>query len=316
MLKNRWPPQWNEKKKWLALWGFPVVVILILAILAYVLPDSRPQKGTWIWDTPTIRTDGEEILAFAKQNGVTDIYLYIDQQHVTPDDYARFIREAAKNQIKVEALGGDPSWGWKEKRPYIQDFINWVGSYNTNVQEEERFSGIHLDIEPYLLPEWKTKPDVVLEEWLSNMEFAAKEVRLSNGLKVSVDLPFWIDQIKVPGYADYPVSRWMLKRFDTVALMNYRDQAEGKDGMVSHALDIVKEASALGKSVIVGVEMAPSGEGDKATFYEEGVQVMEQELEKTQDQLEKNRGFQGVAIHGFPSWVSNYQKENLDKKGE
>lgn len=315
-MKNSWPPQWNEKKKWLALWGFPIVVILILALLANVVPDAKPRKGTWIWDTQTMKSDREEILAFAKQNGVTDIYLYVDLDHATPEDYARFIIEASKEQIRVEALGGDPSWGLKEKRPYIQEFINWVGSYNTNVREEERFSGIHFDIEPYLLPEWKTDQDVVLEEWLSNLEFVAKEVRLSSGLKVSLDVPFWIDQIKVPGYADYSVSRWMLKRFDSLALMNYRDQADGKDGMVSHALDIVKEASSLKKSVIVGVEMAPSGEGDKATFYEEGVQAMEQELEKTQDQLKKHQGFQGFAIHGFPSWVSSSKKENQNKKGE
>jgi len=264
------------------------------------------QKGTWIWDTPRIVTQGKETLAFANQNEVTNIYLYIDQQ-VAPKDYAKFIREAGKLGIKVEALGGDPSWGWKDKRPFIQDFIDWVGSYNTNVAREERFSGIHLDIEPYLLPEWKNDQERVVKEWLSNMEFAAREVRLFDGLNVSVDLPFWIHQVEVPGYQDYFVSTWMLKRFDTLVLMDYRNQAEGKDGIISNALAVVIEASSMeNKSVIIGVEMAKSQEGAHVSFYEEGHSVMMEELAITHRKLKRYNAFKGMAIHGFPEWMSSY----------
>ncbi len=280
--------------------------------IAYFVQSSHPKKGTWIWDAPTIRTHKEDIITFCKQNGVTDIYLYIDRQKVTPKDYAFFIKEAAKNNIRVEALAGDPSWGLKEKRVFIQDFIEWVYSYNFNVSEKERFSGIHLDIEPYLLPDWKKNKNNVIAGWLSNLEFLAKEAHAS-GLQVTVDLPFWVDKIEVPDYHDYALSTWMLKRFDTLVLMDYRDSAEDPDGIIDNALDTVIEASAMEKSVLIAVEMARSGEGDKTTFYEEGHQVMEEQLEITEKQLTKHSGFQGFAIHGFPDWMSSYQKH---KKGE
>ncbi|MEW9669933.1 hypothetical protein [Ammoniphilus sp. 3BR4] len=290
-----------------------VAVISVLLLAEYLGNKPQQQKGTWIWDTPAITTQSEEILAFASQNDVTHLYLYIDRKNVTPHDYAQFIKEASKQDIKVEALGGDPSWGWKEKRPNIQELIEWVESYNRNVNMDERFTGIHLDIEPYLLPEWKDDQDRVIEEWLSNLEFAAKEVRSIKRLQITVDLPFWVNKIDVPGYLDYSVSTWMLKRFDTVVLMDYRDFAEGEDGIVSNALDMVKEASSMGKSVIVGVEMAKSGEGDKATFFEEGYQEMENELEEAHRHFRKQPGFRGFAVHGFPDWKSSYQ---TNKKGE
>ncbi len=268
------------------------------------------QKGTWIWDTPTIMSEREQIIAFAKQNDVTDIYLYIDRQKVPAKEYALFIKAAARKGIRVEALAGDPSWGLKDNRQSIQEFIEWVKSYNVNVNKEERFSGIHLDIEPYLLPEWKDDKNATLEEWLSNMEFVAEEIHSSDRLKIAFDLPFWINGIEIPGYQDYYLSTWILKRFDTLVLMDYRDFAQGDDGIIANALDVVKEASALRKSVIVGVDISESKEGSKTTFYEEGSRKMDDELRITKDQLKTYEGFKGVAVHGFPAWVASYQKEN------
>lgn len=279
-----------------------------IIVQAYMTTKVAQQKGTWIWDAPRIVEQGKETLAFAKQNDVTHIYLYIDNK-VAPSDYARFIREARKDGIQVEALGGDPSWGRKEKRIFIQDFLEWVGSYNMNVKKEEQFSGIHLDIEPYLLPEWEKDQEQVVREWFSNMEYVAKETSLWESIHVSVDLPFWIDRVQVPGYEKYAASTWMLKRFDTVVLMDYRDAAKGNDGIISNALAVLHEATSMeNKSVIVGVEMAKTTEGNHTSFYEEGHRKMNEELELSRDELKKFRAFKGVAIHGFSEWVRSYEQ--------
>jgi hypothetical protein len=301
---------------WLFWTGCCVVAGIFTALLIAYFAQSPPaHKGTWIWDTPSIMSDREEIIAFLKQNDVTNLYLYVDRQNVPAKEYARFIKAASHQGIRVEALGGDPSWGLKSNRPYIQEFIEWVESYNTNVEEDERFSGIHLDIEPYLLPEWKSDQDHTLEEWLSNMEYIAREVQSPEPLEVSFDLPFWANKIEIPGYQDYYLSKWILKRFNTLVLMDYRDTALGDDGIVANALEAVKEASSLGKSVIVGVDISKSREGNKTTFHEEGSRKMEEELAITKDQLEKYDGFRGIAVHGFPAWMSAYQKENAVPKG-
>jgi hypothetical protein len=283
---------------------------LLIALTFAILEGRQPplHKGTWIWEADTISAQRERILDFAKRNGVTHIYLYVDRGKVAPKEYAQFIGKASEQGIKVEALGGDPSWGWKDKRPHLQSLIEWVASYNTNVNENERFSALHLDIEPYLLPEWETERPRVIEEWLSNLEFADVHADWIGGLDVSVDVPFWIHKIGVPGYEDYAVSTWMLKRFETVVLMDYRDTAEGVDGIIANALSMVDEASAKEKSVVIGVEIAPNGETEKTTFFEEGSETMEQELMKTRRYFNKNSGFQGIAVHGFSDWMSLHRK--------
>lgn len=292
----------------LFLLGAALVFLVLLLLVGYQARQAPAYKGTWIWDTPTAITHQEEILSFSKEQGVTNIYLHVTREKVMPRDYARFIGAASQLGIQVEALAGDPLWGWREKRHHIQDVLDWVASYNLNVAEEERFAGIHWDIEPYLLPEWKTDQDRLLEEWLANMEFAVKEGNLISPLTNSVDVPFWIHQIEVPGYQNVDVGSWMLKRMDTVVLMNYRDTAEGEDGIIAHGQEMVKKATAMGKpqAVVIGVEMAPSREGNKATFYEEGGQVMERELAAASDYMKKYEGFGGVAIHGFSYWMSSY----------
>lgn len=266
-------------------------------------------KGTWIWETPDIVTLREPILNFAKEQGVTHIYLYVDRKRVTPKDYSSFIQAAADQGMRVEALGGEPTWGLKENRRQLEEFIEWVASYNNNVSEDERFTGIHLDVEPYLLPEWNTEQTRVIEEWLSNMDFAAYESKRLGDIDLSADVPFWVHDIEVPGYDNLRVSTWMLKRFDTLVLMNYRDAADGHDGIVSNALPMLDEASSSGKAVVVGVETAPSREGNKTTFYEEGNEIMERELKEARDRLEAYDGFKGFAIHGFPHWLRSAEGE-------
>lgn len=288
--------------------------VALLVALSFAIAQGRHpplHKGTWIWEAQTISTQRERILDFAKHNGVTHIYLYVDREKVAPQHYAQFIGSASELGIKVEALGGDPSWGWKHKRIHLQSFIDWVASYNTDAEEDERFSGLHLDIEPYLLPEWKTERPRVIEEWLSNLEFAQIHARWRGNLDIAVDVPFWIHEVAVPGYDEYAVSTWLLKRFGTIVLMDYRDKAEGVDGILANALPIVEAASTMEKSVVIGVEIAPNDEAEKTTFFEEGSLAMEQELMITRRTLKRSSGFRGVAVHGFPEWMSS-----LKQRGE
>ncbi|TLS52672.1 copper amine oxidase N-terminal domain-containing protein [Paenibacillus antri] len=299
------------RKRRFALGLLVAAVSLASLIAAFVSNgDRRPplQKGTWIWDAASVVEQAEDILHFSKRNGVTHIYLYVDRENVSPGEYARFIAQAGKQGIRVEALAGDPSWGWREKREHLQSFLEWVARYNTDVDEEARFSGIHLDIEPYLLPEWETDAPRLLEEWLANLDYAAREARRIGGLEASVDVPFWIHEIEVPGYERFSVGAWMFKRFDTVVLMDYRDRAEGSDGIVAHASAMVDEATSADKAVVVGVEVAPNDEAEKTTFHEEGIETMERELEKTRRHFQNYRGFRGTAVHGFPEWMSRERK--------
>ncbi|WP_240689221.1 copper amine oxidase N-terminal domain-containing protein [Ammoniphilus sp. YIM 78166] len=267
----------------------------------------REQKGTWIWDARTIDKQQDNILTFAADNRVTVFYLHIDRD-VHAKTYQEFIRRANERGIQVEALAGRPQWALRDHQAHIHEWITWVKKYNASVDPSERFQGLHFDIEPYVLKEWKTENQRVIQQWMDNMRFIEKETR-DMGLRITVDLPFWIYKSYIPDSRDYTLSAWLLEKTDRVVIMDYRNFALGANGMVVHGLPILKEAAVQGKEVVIAVETKPSKEGDHTTFYSLSVEAMEKELELAREAFSLYSSFAGFAIHDFQYWRA------LDKKG-
>ncbi|MEC0240001.1 copper amine oxidase N-terminal domain-containing protein [Paenibacillus dokdonensis] len=260
---------------------------------------ARVPKGTWIWDSYILKQDQDKMINFARINGVTSIYLQVDKD-IDPAIYEGFIRKAKIEGIQVEALEGRPEWANKSKQGDIQKFIAWVKAYNSSVGPEASFTGLHLDIEPYALREWTTDNKTILESWMDNLRLIEKETN-GSGLKIAIDVPFWLNSIKVPG-KDYSMSAWMLEKFDCLVIMNYRNQALGSDGIVENAQAMLREASTLKKKVIVAVETVKSTEGPQVSFYSMSSEVMEKELQSAHNQLAHYASYAGFAIHDLKSW--------------
>lgn len=286
-------------------------VFLAASIAMLLLMNNRPSftTATWIWDAKLISSQEEEIVAFAFENNINLIYLHIEPTRVSPQAYRSFIKEANQANIKVEALGGDPNWAYTANRQSITDLISWVKAYNQSAKEDERFSGIHVDIEPYLLDDWKKDQAAIVNQWLKNVDYLLAETKKDTRLQVSADLPFWIDTVEVPGESE-KVSNWMLQRLDSITLMAYRNHAKGHNGIV----DIVEKTLEAAKtekkaSVIVGVNILESSEGKNVSFHEDGTQEMKQQLVILQDELSGNPAFAGSAIHDYESWKHVTQRE-------
>ncbi|MBU5444863.1 copper amine oxidase N-terminal domain-containing protein [Paenibacillus sp. MSJ-34] len=262
-------------------------------------------KGTWIWNSSLIETEPDNVLRFAADNGVTNLYLQIDTD-MASKTYAEFIRRAQERQIQVEALAGRPDWAYRSKREQMRKLIGWVGKYNASVAANERFEGLHFDIEPYLLPEWKTDRNALLEQWMDNARWIEQETK-GSGLTVTFDVPFWLHTVKIPE-TDYSFSAWLLEKFDRLVIMDYRNVALGKDGIVENADAIMREASTLRKQVIVAVETAQNSESDRASFYSMSVEAMEKELQTAHRKLARYSSYAGLAIHDYPGWVAMHRK--------
>lgn len=272
-------------------------------LVVVTTPKASPQFpiGTWIWDSKMIETKQDQMLQFASDHDVTVIYLQINRD-IKPNVYADFVRSAGAKQIRVEALAGRPDWAYKTKQEEIHKFIAWVDQYNASAKPQERFVGLHFDIEPYLLAEWTTNNTSVLENWMDNLRFIERETR-GNGLSISLDVPYWLNKIKVPG-TDYSISAWLLEKFDCLVIMDYRNHALGKNGIVDNAGAMLREASTLKKKVVVAVETARSTESDRTSFYAMSADKMEQELQIAHQQLSRYASYAGFAIHDYKSWVS------------
>lgn len=275
--------------------------IICLLLIIILLPSSsvKLDKATWLWDASIIRNQSKEILDFMEKEDVTTIFLQI-QEEVDDEDYRQFIRSAQDMNIAVHALGGEPDWAYADQRGEGAQFLSWLDEYNKNSDPKERFQGVQLDVEPYVLRRWKREQKKVVDEWSGNMESWVQEAK-EQGLRVSAAVPFWLDSIPGPGDSD-SFSRWILEQTDAVAVMSYRDTG---DQMYELSREELEQADELGKSVWIGMELTDTEEGEHLTFHGKSEKVMNDEAERAATLGTQHKSFAGLAIHHYQAW---YQK--------
>ncbi|MEK4435161.1 MULTISPECIES: hypothetical protein [Paenibacillus] len=255
-----------------------------------------PIRATWVWDTTQIEKNPQEVLKFAVDHDINTIYLQINRDVKIPY-YTDFIRKARAYNIAVDVMDGRAAWGLTESREQIASFLDWIEAYQDSVEPDEKFAGIHLDIEPHVHPEWKTNQASVITQWQGNVQYIVDRAALMN-MPVGADLPFWLDNYKIPG-STMAVSSWMIRKFDSITIMAYRDTAAA---IYNVAKDELAEASQLGKTISIAVETKQSKEGDFITFYEEGSVYMESQLKQVEKLAAEHSSFKGFSIHEYTSW--------------
>lgn len=273
--------------------------------------NQEPQvKATWIWDLDDMEGSIEENIDFAKEQDVNLIYLHVSLKGLDEKRVQAFVEEASEHDIQVYALGGDPNWAMKKNQDSLSTFMSVVQDYNSQVSEEARFKGVHMDIEPYLLPEWKSKKDEVITQWMDNVRFLRKKANQGD-LHLSGDFPFWVNDVKVPGKNQH-LSEWMLAQLDSMTIMAYRDYSEGKNGIKHIASPLVEQAANQGKSVVIAVNVIKTDEGSYTTFYDSPPKQMEQELSGLSRSFSGHPGYAGVAVHDYSYW-KQYEKRYQEK---
>jgi hypothetical protein len=284
--------------------SYVMVIILLLSVVSSACeaapPRSKPLKATWLWDTSLISTleNRDSVLQFAKEQSVNRIYV-----QVNPDEdkssYRAFIHAAAAAGIQIHALDGAAHWVQPDHHQLIVDMVKWVKDYNASVLETERFTGIQVDIEPYVLPEWQSEQNAMVTNWIGALALFSSEVKQDTSLTASAALPFWLHQIAVPGISGMMLNEKLLSLFDEVTLMSYRDQAQA---IVDITAADIALGDRLGKKIFIGVETNPSSEGNFVTFYEEGSAAMNLQLNIIDDLLKSHASYAGIAIHDYTGW--------------
>lgn len=255
--------------------------------------------ATWMWNTYAIWRDKDSTLDYLTRNGINLVYLQADDD-IPLDVYRTFIREAGARGIAIHALAGKPDWVLPGHQGDLYKFIYWVKAYNNSSRSSERFGGIHLDVEPYVLPQWRTDPDTIIGYWMDTVSGYVQEVKSDSYLTVGADLPVWLQWFLVPdGKGDTTtLTDYMIGRLDQITLMAYIDNAFGIVQAVSHEL---KEAAASGKPVVIGVDTMDNGEAN-SSFYGLGQQKMNETINGLATALLGHPAYSGYAIHEFDSW--------------
>ncbi len=231
------------------------------------------KKSIWAWNTSEILgSKGEEdrFLTFLKNEEFKQIFLALpyDPKHsksITIE--AKKLRPVMKrlkaSGIAVHALSGDKDFTLPANHDFVVNSIREVIRYNKSSSADERFKGIHLDVEPYLLAGFgSSRRDSILGNFIRLLSKTAETAR-AGGLRIGVDLPAWFDDpdeltgedriIDIKGTTKALLDH-ILDIVDDVTLMDYRTDAGGGNGIAAQARGELKMASIRGKDVYVGLE--------------------------------------------------------------
>ncbi|MBG9792223.1 hypothetical protein ABD76_06790 [Paenibacillus dendritiformis] len=279
--------------------GLKIAVLLCYMVVAPLLlsqAGTENTRATWLWETQWMAEAPADIVSFAQAQRINLIYLQIDQEREA-EAYRRFIRMAREAGIQVHALEGKPEWARPDRREEGVGFIRWVRDYNAAVPEEERFGGVHFDVEPYLLPGWKEEQARVVKEWTDSMDRWIREAREA-GLFIAADVPFWLDKIPAPG-EDVSMSVWVQERFDAITIMAYRNHVNAIYDVAAADLSIGER---LNRPVLVGVELGQTDEGESVSFHGQPEHYFDYHLRAVEQQGGGHPSFAGVAIHHLRAW--------------
>lgn len=263
-------------------------------------------RGLWVWNVDIVAGTAarHEFFTFAQLKNVSSTYLYAyDLLPNSSSELGDFVVRAEDIGVGVELLAGDPTWALTTTHPIALGFVQQAITFTQSITKGARPVGIHLDVEPYLLPEWNSDRSSTITQYLDLLSDAHQELAASStSLTFTVDMPFWYDIITATYQSvTKPLNQHVQDIVDRVVIMDYRDFAEGNDGIIDHAQNEMDYAQSIAKGVVIGVE-TNDVEPEKVTFFEEGETVMESELALVEQHYHTNSAFRGFAIHDYSGY--------------
>lgn len=252
--------------------------------------------ATWLWDQPDPGVLAHRVAA----RGLRDVFVATPARWVGDDrrDYVRRLRALLPPTVRLHALGGDP--GWVHDPAAARTWLSTARSAGV-------FEGLHVDVEPWLLPEWGSDREAVVHGYLRVL---GGLVATSN-LPVEADLAFWLHEVQVRTDGPHPVSRRLdeavLDLLPGVTVMAYRRAVTGPDSITTLAAPTLAAARARARTCRVGVEtrdLGPDPVARKQTFFGRPRQELDAALRLADELLGGWGGWAGLAVHDDTGWAA------------
>lgn len=249
-------------------------------------PERKQDRALWVWNTGDILESASEqrdLVRFAGDHGFTDLFLQLTgatgrtagEIRLEPEKWRPFLALLNRHGFRAHALDGFNQYALPEWHDAVLKTVRNVIAYNRSVQPDERFYGIHYDVEPYLIRGFAGPlRGKIVSSYLELLSKMSAETRPA-GIPFGVDMPFWFDTRdemtgELPVVEFHGVSKLLSEHVidlaDSVAVMDYRTYAFGADGLLSLAKGELEYAAKKGKRLFVGLETTRLPDEDLVEF--------------------------------------------------
>lgn len=285
----------------------------------------RPLRlALWVWKTTEILSQAGEtdaLLAFCRQHELTDLYFQIPYAYeggaVTlklVEALRAFNVAARRANIRVHALDGNARYVLPENHARMFALVEALDRFNREGPPEGRFDALHLDNEPYVMPEWKSDPTRRPAILAAYIELNRELRRRANaaGLELGVDIPFWFDRKEASGgpmfAVDTPAGRAGLLEtlfgiVQNVGVMSYRERVLGPDGVVGVCRDEFELGQRHGVDVFASIELGTGSDVEEGiSFGRLPKEYFATQLATLRRVLAHEPGCRGLAIHYYSAY--------------
>lgn len=260
-------------REWLKRFAVPLVMLTLAVPLS-----GSPPRGIWWWASPEHPWGSAQVLGDAAKEAALLGFLtnwkigllytcFNEQIRSQPDLIRRWNERVHAAGIKSQLLLSENTWIDPKHRPNLLKTHIQRGLIEFNraaANPQQRFDGVHLDIEPHGLPGWTAMTPDARKQLLFQLRDTLKEVRSylneqgAAAIPVFADLPVWFDQIGKPvGWTSVAErDAWFAdlgKSLAGISLMAYeRNSVRGIDSGVEWEFKNFQREVRIGLEVSIG----------------------------------------------------------------
>jgi hypothetical protein len=269
--------------------GLILAIGLLVAAAPLSLPRPAPERSVappdaramWVWQP----AEPAALVAWATANDVRTIFTYVDVKALDAPGLGRLRALCDGHGILLDALGGEPGWVLDPAAA-----TRWRDA----VERLGVFHGLHLDVEPYLLPAWNSDRAATVKRFLAVLD------ALHGGDRpLELDVPFWYGTVQT---GDRTLADEVLDRVDAVTVMSYRNRPTGPNSMLDVSRDLLDRAARAAKPVRLAAETQPLADCAHCTFHGTTRSALAGDLSTAGTAAQRFPAFAGIAVHQYSTW--------------
>lgn len=266
-----------------------------------VTPDAPMPQGLWVLDSGALETPElrKGIIDFAAAHFIPSVS--VRSNDLLGSDrplLVALISEARARNIAVELLFDGSSLAYSENHPTALAYAAGAAA----LPAESRPAGVLFNVKPFVLPEWKTDMSGITNQYLDLLEKLRAQLE-GTGVSLAATTPHWFDATTAVSRAGQtrPPGDWVLDFVDRIAIGSYRNDP---DEMIEVVANEVARASALGKSVTVGVTTSCATDLLQDSYCGKGQAQLTGDVRELSEAFSTAAGFAGVFVDAYDSYAA------------